>query len=175
MVTLDDLERIFSAEKVVSSIPAEWVESRRVTNINLSLLLPNRVGEVTLEGVNLRGGCVKEFSDKNVVFQLEYSTPKGPTLPIIRYEWRPIRGHTNKGIGPDPSLHWTHVAGTHLHPFHLNATLGLEAMRAGNLPIAVAEPDPPTFHALLARMSDIMRITNAGEIPEPQWQPRLAV
>jgi hypothetical protein len=91
-----DLLIVFLATKSLPVRPT-WVER---TQDYLTLTCPVDVHSVTLEGLRLRVTAMRSLPNENLTFQLEYHSRRGVGGPFCRTEWRPLKHHTNKNVGP---------------------------------------------------------------------------
>lgn len=108
--------------------------------------------------------------DADVVFQLEHHPFSEFGGPICRMEWKPLRGHTNKGCGPK-ALQFREIRGSHHHPFDLNWAHSEKEVKRGKLPIAIPiEPEPTNFRDFLAIIGKAFKIKNIQLIAVPEWQ-----
>ncbi len=128
-----ELEDIISSRKVLAQRPAwkarndEWLFATAAIKIE----------DIVIEGLKLRMTALRKRPDESVTFQLEYHPNKGAKGgALTRIEWRPLKPHNNKGIGPKELQHVSQT-GTHHHPFDLNWAHSPNAVRKGDLPIAV--------------------------------------
>ena len=165
-----DLPDLFTATKTLSDLHAGWVER---DSDNLVFVSPLDIDAVTVQGLRLRITARSSLPDEAVTAQIEYHGLRGRYGPLCRLEWRPITGHSNKGIGP-PEFRHRLLTGSHHHSFGLNWQYAASAVRRGNLPVAVpVNPDPPDYRAALALAATEFRIGDLGSIPVPPWQPKI--
>ncbi len=136
----------------------------------LRFVVPLGMAGVTIDGLELRAAASKTMECRNITFQLEHFPAGGKKTPLFRIDYRPFSIHRNQGGGP-AELRWLDIPGTHEHPFDLNYIESADRMRSGNLPIArPVDPDPESFHGLLALCGERLRITDIGMIPPPTRQ-----
>lgn len=113
--------------------------------------------------------------DRALTAQIEYHPEHGPRKggPICRIEWRPVKTHNNKGVGPE-ELRFLPQIGSHHHPFELNWTHSETRVRRGELPIAVPiNDDPATYRQALAFVGNEFRIKGVENLSAPPWEERL--
>jgi len=165
-----EFPRLFRATKTLATTPS-WEER---DSQNLVLLTPLEVDGVVVEGLRLRGAAIRSMQDENVCFQLEYFTTRTKAGgPLARVEWRPLRGHNNKGNGPKALRHKL-ITGSHLHCFEENWKQSPAHVMRGELRVALEiNPDPSNFRELLALIGREFRISNVQQVPLPPWQPQL--
>lgn len=164
-----DIPLLVAADKLLVSAPA-WAE-RGPDSLEFSA--PLEVDGVILQGFSLRGRARKSLSDRNVTFQLECHRPQIVGGPVCRIEWRPLNGHSNKGLGPKEFRHVIQV-GSHHHRFDLNWARSPEGVLRGDLPIAVPIiDDPQNFRALLALVGKEFRINKIQQVTVPPWEPAM--
>ncbi|MDA8231213.1 MAG: hypothetical protein M0006_07735 [Magnetospirillum sp.] len=170
------LPPLVAATKTFASTP-KWAE----LDDQFSFAVPLDIDGITQMGLRLRGKCSRDYADQNLTFQIEYQF-KGTTkpVPVIRIDWRPIKPHQNRNIGP---IEWRlacfHLS--HIHPFQENYDWivcngqPLADNIKQNLPIAVPlDADPDGVAALLALMGQAFNIDGVGAIAAPPWKaPRL--
>lgn len=166
-----DLAEIFHAEKLLPLQPL-WMKE---ANDRLALVSPLDVDGITLEGLRLRVTAIVTRIDECVTAQVEYVPPKRDVRggALARIEWKPLKGHNNKNVGP---LELRNIVqyGSHHHSFDLNWNQQAAKLRSGNLPISVPlDPDPINFKALVDLIGQEFRIRNIDWIELPQWQPNL--
>lgn len=134
------------------------------------------VGGVTSSDVVLRGVAELYHADGRVLLQIERTEGAGNMRPLSRIEWRPVRGHTNKRLGPNKRLHYKQINGSHVHGFAMNWNAALAEPWSPNLPIADAPPqDLDSYAALLAFAGVEFRIENMADLPAPPWEPLLGL
>lgn len=135
-----------------------------------TLAVPLDIDGVTVEGLELRGGCIQDSPDRAVGLHLQYHPAKRPCTPLARAEWRPLGAHTNPNYGPR-SLRLLRIEGSHLHSFDLNWLEGDGRMRAGNLPLAQPlDPDAANLDAFLAFVGKEFRIMGLDQMEPPAWR-----
>ncbi len=162
-----DHQGLFLANKSIVTKP-RW---REPGADNLELVAPLDVDGITVEGFRLRVTASKLYPDENVTFLIEHFAPRGMGGQMARIEWRPLKGHDNKGNGPSGVRH-VKMTGSHHHSFDLNWTYAASQVRRGNLPIALPLTDEPAdFKSLLAFAGKEFRINNIDWVKEPPWQP----
>jgi hypothetical protein len=171
MAILDDLRRLYAAEKSFGA-PPQWffdgTEQERY-----SMTVPLSVDYVIEEGFYLEGNCLRGYPDENVSLSLVYKPSTGFAGPLERFDWKPHHFHENRG-GVKGEWKWKRITGTHVHPFELNKALGWERMVRGNLPRAMPVPEPLTgFRDMLESVRQAWKIQDIQRIPVPEWQPRL--
>lgn len=128
---------------------------------------------VTMEGLWLRGQCIREIADRRVTFQLEWLAPGWRRGAVARLDWRPESPHGNKNIGP-AHLRLMVIEGSHHHPFALNWPLGFQRMFGENLPIAKPlDVEPASFRDLTVLAGRLFNIQGMEAFPVPPWEPRL--
>lgn len=161
-----DFPTLFVAPKTLV-VPMPWVEREPDC---LVLIAHLDVDGVTVQGVRLKGTARKSLPDEVVTFQLEYHAPRGRGGAICRVEWRPLKGHNNKAMGP-PEWRNHLISGCHLHGFDMNWTWAAKHVRRGNLPIAAPIVNPPTSYSdLLAFVGKEFRINGVEALDLPPWQ-----
>ena len=165
-----DLETLFSSEKMLAAEPV-WGERDGEL---LEVFCPLEIDGIVIEGLNFRAVARKRLPDELVTVQLEYHPPNERGGPLARIEWKPLRGHNNRGRGPKEFQNRL-ISGCHCHPFDLNWKYARkELTEAGNLPIAVPlTRSPRNFDALLEFVKEDFRITNIEWIEVPPWEPTL--
>jgi hypothetical protein len=163
------LVEVVEAEKTLSGSHA-WLS--REPN-QLSLVSPLECDGVTMLGVQLRMRVTSDLLDRAVMIQLESTSPSGKGERLIRIDWRPISPHVNKGNAPDP-WKFAVITTSHIHRFEHNYRTEKNAMRRGNLPVAVPiEPDPESFPTLLEFAGKELKIQDLHRIETPDWQGRI--
>jgi hypothetical protein len=163
-----DLRELVESEKSIA-VFTSW--ERRAGYYRF--FAPLDIEGVTIEGLELRGSTLVRFPDQSVTFQLQYQRTGARMMPLCRIEWRPIKPHDNKGVGP-PEYRFLKLTGSHIHPFDLNLKMGTTPRTKDNLPVAIPlEPDPTDFHHLLEIAGQKLRITNLGSVPVPEWEAEL--
>lgn len=172
----DRLPPLITAAKTLASTPG-WAELDDQFNFTVAL----DIAGVTQIGLRLRGKCCRDYPDQNVTFQIEYLFRGMSKLaPVTRLDWRPLKPHQNRNIGP---AEWrlARFHASHIHPFQENHDwmigngLALADNVRENLPIATPlAPDPDGFPDVLALMGEAFNIGGVGAIPAPPWKtPRL--
>lgn len=162
-----NIPKVVLAKKTLVAAPS-WVERG---SDGLEFVATLESDGVVLEALSLRGRARKSLADREVVFQLEYHQAQIVGGPICRIEWRPVSAHCNRGLGPK-DLRYVIQTGSHHHRFDLNWKWSQDAVRRGNLPIAVPiNDDPENFRALLAVVGKEFNIKNIQLITVPPWQP----
>ena len=159
-----------SAQKTLAAAP-RW--SLKANTDQLYISAPLDIEGVTVEGLRLGGTAMESRPDEAVTFQLEYLPAKGHGGPFCRIEWRPLSGHSNKGLGP-PEFRFRVQRGSHHHRLDLNWAHSPVGVGRGLVPIAVPiDSDPPDFRGLLEFVGKEFRIGNIGLVPTPTWKPKL--
>lgn len=167
---LSSLQELAYAEKSLNSAPV-WDD--KINNQYFQFCAPLSVDGTFPEGLQLRATALKVHFDRGVLFQLEIDPPGYKARQIARVEWRPIKGHRNRPIGP-PELHFMEISGTHYHPFDLNFLEDENRMRSGNLPVArPIEPDFQSFKELIDFVGLEFRINNMELVQPPEWEADL--
>lgn len=143
----------------------------------LVLVSPLDIDGVTIEGLLFRATALAYRPQESITFQLEYLPPKRQPKggPMERVEWRPLKGHMNKAVGP-PHLRNVMQRGTHHHDFWLNWNHSQTAVRNGNLPIAIPIEPEPSLDGILEFVGEKFRISPICWVPPPPWaawQPEL--
>lgn len=170
---LPDLSIYHDANKRFPTKPL-W---KRSDPERLVLVSPLDIDGVTIEGLRFRATALALRPEENVTFQLEFFPPRRQPRggPIERIEWRPLRGHNNKMIGP-AHLHNILQKGTHHHDFRLNWAHSQTAVRKGNLPISMPIVPEPSFNEILEFVGKAFRIAPIDWVtapPWPEWQAPL--
>ena len=161
-----DLRELFEAAKTLTTNP-RWVDTDS-TWFNLGC--PIDVDQVTVEGLELRGGAGQTLPDRAVRFQLQLHPARARCIPLCRIEWRPISPHTNPNSGPE-HLRLLRIDGSHIHGFEINFLEADSRMRRRNLPIAEPlNPDPQSFDDLLDVVAKAFRISGMEKIEAPPWR-----
>jgi len=131
------------------------------------------INEITIAGLKLKATAISRLPDRAVRFQLEYHHRRRAGPALARIEWRPLKGHNNKAIGPPEHRH-RQLNSCHRHPFDLNWAHSPGQVRRGNLLIAVPIADSPkSFGALLEFVGEEFRINGIERVPQPPWAPEL--
>jgi hypothetical protein len=165
---IEKLEYMLYARKELTVVTG-WTPSGR----GVSLVSSFDIDGVTQEGARFRATALPAFPDRNVVLQLEFHPPTGRGGTFVRIEWRPLRAHSNRGLGP-PKYRFRLIGGSQLHSFELNKALGFSMMVRDNLPIAIPlEPEPPDFVTFLNVAGKLFHIIDLDRIPFPPWQLEL--
>jgi|GEM_PF-629825 len=173
----DTLPSLIAADKTMATMP-EWIG----TEDQFTFVVGLDIDRVTQIGLRLRGRCARAYPDENVSFQIEYQF-RGISrfVPVARIDWRPLKPHTNRNIGP-PALRLLRFHGTHLHPFHenhdwmmMNGRPLAESLKAYDLPIATPiTPEPADLTTLMTLAGRSFTILGMEQIPAPPWPlPRL--
>lgn len=160
-------KRPFPVSRAGNSGDGEW----------LVLVSPLDIDGVTVEGLQFRATALLVRRDESITFQLEYfprrRQPKGG--PMERIEWRPLRGHNNKLIGPLEHRNKLQ-RGSHHHEFRLNWEHSKTAVRKGDLPLSVPIQPEPSYDEILVFVGKAFRISPIDWVPPPpwaEWQPSL--
>ena len=172
----DRLPPLIAATKALASSP-KWVE----VDDQFNFTVPLEIDGVTQIGLRLRGKCSRDYPDQNLTFQVEYQFKAiSKLVPVTRIDWRPIKPHQNRNIGPvEWRLAQFHLSHIHLFQENYDWMVGNGLPLADNikmnLPIAVPlTADPNNLAALVAFMGHTFRITGVETIPAPPWKtPRL--
>lgn len=170
-VTLEFLRECVRAPKAISTYRG-WSALPAKDSTILTLVATLAVGNIVRQGLRLRGATIAERPDSDLTFQLEWTPAVGPTYHLLRYDWRPLRPHRNRGRGPEQ---WRYLdMWTHYHPFEENVAEGMEALYQGNLPIGIPiDPDLESVDEAIEKLGELFNIAAPREIPVPPWQPRL--
>lgn len=162
------LEEIWNADKVLSIEP-DWKPRPRDSYVRL--VSPLDVEGITVEGLRFTASALLRTPQRSVTFQIEYLPPKRQPRggPLARVEWKPLRPHNNKGIGPTEYRH-TAIVGSHIHPFDLNWNHSAAQLRKGSLPIAVPISESvDTYEEILDFVEKKFKIKGVSELPHPPW------
>lgn len=161
-----DLRIYHDADKTFPTKP-QW---KRRDRERLVLVSPLDIDGVTIEGLLFRATALALRPEESVTFQLEYFPPKRQPRggPMERIEWRPLRAHNNKMLGP-PHLHNVLQRCTHHHDFQLNWTHSQTAVRKGDLPISIPIEPEPSLNEILEFVGKAFRISPIGWVPPPPW------
>ncbi|WP_192180471.1 hypothetical protein [Mesorhizobium amorphae] len=161
-----DLSVLFSAEK---SFPTRRTWQRRDKEW-ITFVSPIDIDGVTVEGLQFRAQAMRIRPDEFLSFQLEYYPPRRQPRggPMARIEWRPLRPHNNKMIGP-PEYRNVLQKGTHNHDFFLNWDHSQNSVRTGCLDISVPIEPEPTYDEILVFVGKEFRISNIDWMPVPPW------
>jgi hypothetical protein len=165
-----DLPSLHSATKLFSS-PPDWVKRDKD---NVVLIAPLEIDGVTVAGLQFRATILRTRPDECVTFQLEYFPPRGTPKggPIARIEWRPLRPHNNKMIGPK-ELQNVLQTGTHHHQFEMNWRHNKSLVNKGILKLSCPIEPEPSYDELLAFTGKEFRIQNIDLTPVPPWEGSL--
>lgn len=165
-----DLSILYAASKTVSA-SAKW---KFRDSEWMQLIAPLDIDGVTVEGLSFRATAMRKRPDEAVSFQLEYSaqSPNSKSLPFARVEWKPLRPHRNKKIGP-VELHNIPQAGSHNHDFWLNWRHSEKAVRKGLLDISIPILPEMSFEEIVAFVGKEFRILNINLLPKPEWSGML--
>lgn len=170
----DRLPSLIAATKLLSSKPT-WVKSGDQINLVTAL----EIDGATVMGLRFRIRCSREYSNRNVTFQIEFLFKGFKLVPVTRLDWRPFNLHQNSNIGP---AEWRlcRLPGSHLHGFQDNfdwmMASGLSApdFAEKNLPIAVPlDTEPATFEGVAVEAGRLFNIQGLAAVPAPPWEPRL--
>lgn len=167
-----NLEELFNAEKTFSIRP-DWKKS--ANDGWLRLVVPLDIDGVTVEGLRLGMYCRQSMPDQSVTLQVEYFPPKRSAKggPLCRIEWRPMRPHNNKGMGPQ-EFQFLPISGCHHHSFDLNWRHAQRQVQKGGLPIAVPiGVNLTTFDEVLAFAGNEFRIKDLASVSPPPWEKNL--
>jgi len=170
------LPPLIAATKTLASTP-RWTAVEAQLDFTVSL----DIESVTQIGLRLRGRCLRDYADQNLSLQIEYLFQGlNKPVPVIRLDWRPLKPHNNRNIGPE---RWRLIPFhcSHFHPFVENHDwmmgngLPFTDNIKANLPIALPlEDDPADVAAVLVLMGRVFQIDGVTAIPVPPWQaPRL--
>ncbi|WPZ32535.1 hypothetical protein T8K17_14930 [Thalassobaculum sp. OXR-137] len=166
-----ELPEIAAAYKVIPGTPKwEFRDAERLT-----LVSALDIDGITIEGLRFRSTAFVRLPQECVTFQLEYLPPRSNVKggAFERLEWRPLKGHNNKGIGP-PELQHFQQQGTHHHLFDVNWRAQAKRVRRGELPISIpVDPDPASFEEVLALVGEKFRINNIHVVVPPPWEATL--
>lgn len=164
-----DIPTLFALPKVIVAPPV-W---RRRAPRHLTLVTPLDVGGITTEGLIFRIQGLLAIPNRSITFQLEAEGLRAKTAALSRLEWKPIKPHNNKGLGP---VEWRFrdQPGTHLHGFMMNWSENERFVKKLNLPIALpVAAEPKSFADALALAGEEFRISGLELIEPPQWEPDL--
>jgi hypothetical protein len=168
-----DLPDAFAAQKTLAATGRWAVRDPHRNSQWLTFVAPLEIDGVTIAGLRLRGTAIVNLPDEAVCFQLEYHRPRQQGSALARIEWRPIKGHNNKGLGPKEHQ-FIEMRGCHHHPFDLNWNGAAKQLRRGNLPIAVPIiQSPQSFIKLLELVGKEFRINGIDYVPLPEWTANL--
>lgn len=159
-----DLSVLCAAQKTVPA-SAKW---RFREGEWMALATPLDINGVTVEGLNFQATAMRLRPDENVTFQLLYAPPNGKPKPFVRLDWKPLRPHNNKMVGP---VKYQNILqpGTHIHDFALNWAHSEDDVRNGRLPISIPlSPDIP-YDEIVAFVGKEFNILNLISLPNPVW------
>jgi hypothetical protein len=170
------LPSLMAARKSLA-VPARWVEIEEQFNF----IVPLDIDGVTQIGLRLRGKCNRNYPDQNLTFQVEYQFRSiAKLVPVARIDWRPLKPHQNRNIGPIESR-LMRFHSSHIHLFQENYDwmvgngLPLADNIKQNLPIALPlDEDSEDVPTLVSVMGRHFNIEGVELIPVPPWTaPRL--
>ena len=164
------LTALLEADKTLST-PIVWVKDGQG---DLRFTCALDIDGVTEASFVLSGKAVHTLPDRKVTLGLRWSEPDGRGGHFERLEWRPIHGHTNKGVGPE-ELHFLLIEGTHHHSLVDNAAHpdGLGYAIQNNLPLARPIEPGPDWQNFLAVAAERWRIQDIVNSQRPPWQYEL--
>jgi hypothetical protein len=170
----DELRRLAHGRKTIVG-PLTWKTRPYKHSVEAFLIRPLCCEGVIEAGLDIRALALSNEPDRNLMFQVEFEPTPGVRFHLLRLEWRPLKPHTNKGIGPIEHR-WRRLLDHH-HPFDENAEIGLASfLPEKNLPIGVPlATEAQTFPEVLAILGSLFNIDNASEIPAPPWQYTLEI
>jgi hypothetical protein len=170
----NELRRLAHGRKTIIG-PLTWRIRPYKHSIETFLIRPLSCEGVIEAGLDIRAIALANEPDRNLMFQIEFEPRAGVRFHLLRLEWRPLKPHQNKGIGP-VEHRWGRLFNHH-HPFDENAAIGLASfLPERNLPIGVPlATEAQTFPEVLAILGQLFNIDNAGEIPAPPWQYTLEI
>lgn len=169
---MTDFERFWASQKELASEPA-WKQRDRFESVRLVSAID--IDGITQEGFYFSANAQVYLPDSSVTFQIEYHPIRNRQLagPIFRFDWRPRAPHNNKGVGP-VEYRFHQIVGSHLHDFELNWDPEKQAMKKGNLPIAVPVSDAlDSYQSALDFVEKKFRIKGVGNLPAPPWTKKL--
>jgi hypothetical protein len=168
-----ELPELYEAAKAIVS-PTDWIERDGTRHSHMLTMIAHlEVDGVSIPGLRLRGTAIRNLPDRAVCFQLEYHRPRQHGAALDRIEWRPIKGHNNKGMGP-AEHRFILMAGTHQHQFELNWNEAQKQLRRGNLPIAIPlSIEPDTYQRLLEVVGEHFNISGLERVQQPPWEADL--
>jgi len=168
-----ELPDLFNAEKVLATT-GRWTPRTPLRNSDwLEFIAPLEIDGATIAGLRLRATVIRDMPDRAITCQLEYHRPRQHGAALSRIEWRPLKGHNNKGLGP-MEYRYKQIRDCHIHPFDENWRDAAKALRRGNLPIAIPlAPSPDDFAALLERVGKEFNIKGIEIVPVPPWVGKL--
>ncbi|MEL7527478.1 MAG: hypothetical protein AAFN16_16995 [Pseudomonadota bacterium] len=161
----------YHSDKDIAAYPVEWKTGHRPKSLRLSL--PLMIDGVVVEGFTLIGHTLVDLPHRNVAFLLNYKDPMGfdRGIHVAKAEWRPIKGHNNKGWGPE-EFRLKEQTHSHCHCFDDNVGLGGDLWKNNKLPLALPiVPDPSSFEEFLEFVGKKFRISNVSLIGTPPWDP----
>lgn len=163
----DDLKRLYDADKTLPT-DVGWERSQDERHLKLSSAIA--IDGLTIEGLILQAQTPRTHPDRAVCFQLmaiDHATRR--YAPFCRLEWRPLKPHNNKNLGPQ-SLRNISQKTSHLHCYDENRKLG-RIWRERNLPVAIPiDPEPKSYKELLDFTREFFKILNVISVPEPPWE-----
>lgn len=168
-ITLDRLRELLAAPKQLATIP-RWQERDE----KLLLSCPLMIDGAVVEGLELRGTALLRRPLCEVMLGLVYA-PAGLSGGMFeRIDAWPSRPHQNPGRGPKHLRFLQIPCGiSHRHGLEHNAHLSLEQL-LDTLPVAEPlEPQPASWHALLAHALAFWNIRCDNDVPPPPWAPDL--
>jgi hypothetical protein len=162
---------LVSSEKSIP-VPVRWSDPDRDEGGWIRFQVPLDIDGITETILVLEGGTYSQHPDRNVCFELcLLGLGRNRRIPLIRVEWRSIRGgHTNQRRSRC-SCKVRRVPETHIHPFEDNWLPDQKIMKRGDLPCA--EPikeDLQSFESLRDYVGTRFRINNISIVPRPLWQ-----
>ncbi len=129
---------------------------------------PLDIAGATVEGLFLYVRCLRSEPGRDVSFVLAHE-PAGKSEHIDRIDWRPIKAHVNRFIGP-AEYRGLRINGSHRHHLLLN-TKDDGTLRGNNLPIAAPlESEPKNFEELVAFVAACYNIAGLGNLLAPAWE-----
>ncbi|MCA3438002.1 MAG: hypothetical protein INF48_11865 [Rhodobacter sp.] len=166
-----DLKEVWQAQKELASKP-DWKPLAKGAEF-VQLSCPIEYDAVTVQGLLFRATAHIYSADKAVTFQIEHHPQDNKGGAFARFEWRPRKGHGNKGIGP-PEFRFKVITGCHFHPFDLNWDHSKALVQKGLLKIAVPVlPSPATYQEALAFVEKEFRIKGVVAMPTPPWTDKM--
>lgn len=167
---MEPFPTIVEAHKDISAFPG-WSNPEPETGY-VWFDAPLEIGGVVEHGVILHGGCLSEYPDCNISFELRVSrVPGRKCIPLMRLDWRSLQGgHLNPRRG---NSEWSgrRVSDTHLHAFELNWLPEEGRMRGGKDRLAMDIPEElRTFDDVLHYVGSCFRINNIGVVSVPPWE-----
>jgi hypothetical protein len=167
-----DLPYLFEQPKLLTGRLDHWIERDEEWFV---LTSPVDIDGVTIAGLQFRAVAMRNLPDEAVAMQLEYRepSPKSVTVVLSRVEWRPLKAHNNKGLGP-ADFQFRPMKGSHVHKFDLNWREAQRAMLRGVVKIAVAlSVEPNDYLEFIEIVGKELTIDNIHSLAEPPWTPRL--